>query len=184
MNPKISDFGMARLFRGDHGEGNTKRVVGTYGYMSPEYAMDGIFSVKSDVFSFGVLVLEIVSGKKNRGVYRSHANMNLLAHAWMLWKEGNALELLDVSMGYSSPISEVMRCIQTGLLCVQERVEDRPTMSSVVMMLSSETVVLPQPRKPGFYNGGNLFQQDWLTDRIQESSCSQNEITMTIIEAR
>ncbi|KAK1261138.1 Receptor-like serine/threonine-protein kinase SD1-7 [Acorus gramineus] len=143
MNPKISDFGMARIFKGDHGEANTKRVVGTYGYMSPEYAMNGIFSVKSDVFSFGVLVLEIMSGKKNRGVYRSQPHINLLAHAWMLWKEGNALELLNVSMGYSSPISEVMRCIQTSLLCVQERVEDRPTMSSVVMMLSSETVVLP-----------------------------------------
>ncbi|KAK1309372.1 Receptor-like serine/threonine-protein kinase SD1-7 [Acorus calamus] len=183
MNPKISDFGMARIFRGDHGEANTKRVVGTYGYMSPEYAMDGIFSVKSDVFSFGVLVLEIMSGKKNRGVYRSQPNMNLLAHAWMLWKEGNALELLDVSMGYSSPI-EAMRCIQTGLLCVQEQVEDRPTMPSVVMMLSNETIVLPQPRQPGFYNGGNRFQQDWPTDRKQESSCSANEITMTLIEAR
>ncbi|CAL9124505.1 unnamed protein product, partial [Musa acuminata var. zebrina] len=56
MNPKISDFGMARIFGGDETEVNTKRVVGTYGYMSPEYAMDGIFSVKSDVFSFGVLI--------------------------------------------------------------------------------------------------------------------------------
>ncbi|CAL9758682.1 unnamed protein product, partial [Musa acuminata subsp. burmannicoides] len=65
MNPKISDFGMARVFGGDETEANTRRVVGTYGYMSPEYVMDGIFSVKSDVFSFGVLVLEIVSGKKN-----------------------------------------------------------------------------------------------------------------------
>ncbi|CAL9772378.1 unnamed protein product, partial [Musa acuminata subsp. burmannicoides] len=64
MNPKISDFGMARIFGGDETEVNTKRVVGTYGYMSPEYAMDGIFSVKSDVFSFGVLILEIISGKK------------------------------------------------------------------------------------------------------------------------
>ncbi|KAK1304627.1 Receptor-like serine/threonine-protein kinase SD1-8 [Acorus calamus] len=80
MNPKISDFGMARIFRGDHGEANTRRVVGTYGYMSPEYAMDGVFSVKSDVFSFGVLVLEIVSGKKNRGVYQSEIHLNLLAH--------------------------------------------------------------------------------------------------------
>ncbi|CAL9757718.1 unnamed protein product, partial [Musa acuminata subsp. burmannicoides] len=56
MNPKISDFGMARMFGGDETDARTRRVVGTYGYMSPEYAMDGIFSVKSDVFSFGVLV--------------------------------------------------------------------------------------------------------------------------------
>ncbi|CAL9775807.1 unnamed protein product [Musa acuminata subsp. burmannicoides] len=62
MNPKISDFGMARIFRGNQDEANTNRVVGTYGYMSPEYAMEGLFSVKSDVYSYGVLLLEIVSG--------------------------------------------------------------------------------------------------------------------------
>ncbi|GFQ05760.1 g-type lectin s-receptor-like serine/threonine-protein kinase at4g27290 [Phtheirospermum japonicum] len=67
MNPKISDFGLARSFGGNETEANTSRVVGTFGYMSPEYAIDGLFSVKSDVFSFGVLVLEVVSGKRNRG---------------------------------------------------------------------------------------------------------------------
>ncbi|XP_047324746.1 LOW QUALITY PROTEIN: cysteine-rich receptor-like protein kinase 15 [Impatiens glandulifera] len=65
MNPKIADFGMARLSVRDETQGNTSRIVGTYGYMVPEYAMQGKFSVKSDVFSFGILVLEIVSGKKN-----------------------------------------------------------------------------------------------------------------------
>ncbi|KAG2685167.1 hypothetical protein I3843_10G107900 [Carya illinoinensis] len=80
MNPKISDFGMARIFGKDQTEANTRRVVGTYGYMSPEYAMDGHFSVKSDVFSFGVLVLEIISGKKNRGFYYANNELNLLGH--------------------------------------------------------------------------------------------------------
>ncbi|XP_050217236.1 LOW QUALITY PROTEIN: G-type lectin S-receptor-like serine/threonine-protein kinase SD1-1 [Mercurialis annua] len=69
MNPNISDFGMARIFGGDQTEANTNKVAGTFGYMSPEYAVDGLFSMKSDVFSFGVLVLEIVSGKKNRGCF-------------------------------------------------------------------------------------------------------------------
>ncbi|KAG7964091.1 hypothetical protein I3843_09G150600 [Carya illinoinensis] len=80
MNPKISDFGMARIFGKDQTEANTKRVVGTYGYMSPEYAMDGLFSVKSDAFSFGVLVLEVISGKKNRGFYYQNNELNLLGH--------------------------------------------------------------------------------------------------------
>ncbi|KAG1368213.1 receptor-like serine/threonine-protein kinase SD1-8 [Cocos nucifera] len=80
MNPKISDFGVARIFGGDQIDEYTKRVVGTYGYMSPEYAMDGIFSVKSDVFSFGVLVLEIISGKKNRGIYNTDPRLSLLGH--------------------------------------------------------------------------------------------------------
>ncbi|KAL3576115.1 hypothetical protein D5086_021398, partial [Populus alba] len=78
--PKISDFGMARIFGGDQIQANTVRVVGTYGYMSPEYAMDGLFSAKSDVFSFGVLVLEIVCGEKNRGFYHSFSELNLLGH--------------------------------------------------------------------------------------------------------
>ncbi|KAI3688572.1 hypothetical protein L2E82_46229 [Cichorium intybus] len=82
MNPKISDFGMARSFIGNETQANTMKVVGTYGYMSPEYAMDGIFSVKSDVFSFGVLVLEIVTGKKNRGFFHHDHHHNLLGHAW------------------------------------------------------------------------------------------------------
>ncbi|KAH7662009.1 S-receptor-like serine/threonine-protein kinase protein [Dioscorea alata] len=78
MNPKISDFGMARIFGGDDSATKTRKVVGTYGYMAPEYAMDGVFSVKSDVYSYGVLVLEIISGQKNRGVYLSNPDLCLL----------------------------------------------------------------------------------------------------------
>ncbi|KAJ0764291.1 putative protein kinase RLK-Pelle-DLSV family [Helianthus annuus] len=80
MRPKISDFGLARMFKEDESEANTKRVVGTLGYISPEYAVNGLYSIKSDIFSFGVLVLEIVSRKKNRGfVYEDHDD-NLLGH--------------------------------------------------------------------------------------------------------
>ncbi|KAK7312925.1 hypothetical protein VNO77_37180 [Canavalia gladiata] len=80
LNPKISDFGMARTFGGNQTEGNTNRVVGTYGYMAPEYAADGLFSVKSDVFSFGILVLEVICGKKNRGFYHADDSLNLIGH--------------------------------------------------------------------------------------------------------
>ncbi|KAK8282711.1 hypothetical protein V6Z12_D08G045500 [Gossypium hirsutum] len=78
MNPKISDFGMAKIFGRDQNEANTNRVVGTYGYMAPEYAMEGLFSVKSDVFSFGVLLLEIISGKRNNGFHLSECGESLL----------------------------------------------------------------------------------------------------------
>ncbi|KDP20852.1 hypothetical protein JCGZ_21323 [Jatropha curcas] len=182
-NPKISDFGMARIFGGDQTEANTKRVVGTYGYMSPEYAMDGLFSVKSDVFSFGVLVLEIVTGNKNRGFYHSNSELNLLGHAWRLWKAGKALELLDPSVGNSFSSSEVLRCVQVGLLCVQERAEDRPTMSSVVLMLSSETATMPQPKTPGYCLGRNPFETDSSSGK-QDESFTINQVTVTMLDAR
>ncbi|CAL5390612.1 unnamed protein product [Camellia sinensis] len=155
MNPKISDFGIARSFIGNETEANTNRVVGTYGYMSPEYAVDGLFSVKSDVFSFGVLVLEIVSGKRNRDFFHHH--LNLLGHAWRLYNENRSLELIDEPQRDSCYLTEVLRSIHVGLLCVQQRPEDRPTMSSVVLMLGGEGA-LPQPRKPGFFAERNLLE--------------------------
>ncbi|CAN6879359.1 unnamed protein product, partial [Brassica oleracea] len=94
MNPKVADFGMARIFEMDQTEANTKRVVGTYGYMSPEYAMYGQFSMKSDVYSFGVLVLEIISGKKNSSLYQMDGSVgNLVTYTWRLWSNGSPLEL-------------------------------------------------------------------------------------------
>ncbi|CAL9053766.1 unnamed protein product [Musa banksii] len=182
MNPKISDFGMARIFGGDETEVNTMRVVGTYGYMSPEYAMDGIFSVKSDVFSFGVLVLEIVSGKKNRGVYYSGRHLNLLAYTWSLWKEDRVLEMVDESIGESFPTDEVLRCIKVGLLCVQEMPEDRPTMSSVALMLGSDSALLPQPAHPGFVSARCPIEMD--SSISKQESMSINNVSVTMFEGR
>ncbi|KAG9159746.1 hypothetical protein Leryth_007760 [Lithospermum erythrorhizon] len=149
LNPKISDFGMARIFGGNQDSENTNRVVGTYGYMSPEYALQGIFSEKSDVFSFGVVLLEIVTSQKNSGSCFQNS-VNLSGHAWQMWSEGKALELMDSRLAgsYYDP-SEVIRCIHVGLLCVQDNVTDRPTMAAIVSMLSSD-MVLPVPKKPVF----------------------------------
>ncbi|XP_042479052.1 G-type lectin S-receptor-like serine/threonine-protein kinase At4g27290 [Macadamia integrifolia] len=180
MNPKISDFGMARAFRGDESEDNTKLVVGTYGYMPPEYAVDGLFSVKSDVYSFGVLVLEIVSGNKNRGFCHPDHEHNLLGHAWKLWNEGKPLELIDRALDrFSAP--EALRCIQVGILCVQQRPEDRPTMSSVLLMLDSENTTLTQPKRPGFYIERSL--KDTGSSSNQQRICSE-ELAITVLEGR
>ncbi|WOL08077.1 receptor-like serine/threonine-protein kinase SD1-8 isoform X3 [Canna indica] len=176
MKPKISDFGMARIFGGEEAHANTRRVVGTYGYMSPEYAMDENFSVKSDVFSFGVLILEIITGRKNRGVYECALHVNLLGHAWSLWEEGRILELVDISMGHSFPVAEVLSCIKVGLLCVHEQAIDRPTMSSVVRMLGDEITLLPEPTRPGFVAPRNSSRR-----RIH---FSVNNMSMTKLEGR
>ncbi|RDX87684.1 Cysteine-rich receptor-like protein kinase 29, partial [Mucuna pruriens] len=87
--------------------------------MAPEYAMHGQFSVKSDVFSFGVLVLEIVSGQKNIGTRRGENVEDLLTSTWHYWREGTALNIVDPTISSGSR-NEIMRCIHIALLCVQE----------------------------------------------------------------
>ncbi|KAL4628734.1 hypothetical protein ACB092_05G260400 [Castanea dentata] len=155
MNPKISDFGMAKLFLLDQTQANTSRIVGTYGYMAPEYAMHGQFSVKSDVFSFGVLVLEIVSGQRNN-CFRNGENVeDLLSYAWKNWREGTASHIIDPTLRHSS-ITEIMRCIHIGILCVQESVTDRPTMAMIVLMLNSYSITLPIPSQPAFFMHSNI----------------------------
>ncbi|XP_070051741.1 G-type lectin S-receptor-like serine/threonine-protein kinase At1g11410 [Nicotiana tomentosiformis] len=149
MQPKISDFGMARIFGVDQIEANTNRVVGTYGYMSPEYAMVGHFSAKSDVFSFGVLCLEIITGRKNNSQYDQEKSQHLAGYVWDSWKNDKALDVADPLLGDSYEACEVLRCIHIGLLCVQSFVDDRPTMSEVVFMLCNETK-LPFPKEPSF----------------------------------
>ncbi|MFS8024199.1 putative non-specific protein-tyrosine kinase RLK-Pelle-DLSV family [Helianthus anomalus] len=109
--------------------------------MSPEYAMHGHFSVKSDVFSFGVIVLEIVSGQRNSSFYRQDDNGDLLLFAWKRWTGGRALELLDPSLGESSYLEyDVVRSINIGLLCVQEDAAARPSMASVLNMLNNNSM--------------------------------------------
>ncbi|KAG8634084.1 G-type lectin S-receptor-like serine/threonine-protein kinase At4g27290 isoform X1 [Manihot esculenta] len=181
MNPKISDFGMAKTVGGEQTEGNTNRVVGTYGYMAPEYATDGIFSDKSDVFSFGILILEIISGKKSRGYHHPDHSHNLIGHAWRLWNEGKCLELIDSVSGDSLYISEVMRCYHISLLCAQHHAEDRPSMAVVVLMLGSKNL-LPEPKEPGFFKYKGRHREESSSSKIESSST--NEMTISLLEAR
>ncbi|RID72784.1 hypothetical protein BRARA_C04662 [Brassica rapa] len=119
--------------------------------MSPEYALHGQFSMKSDVYSFGVLVLEIISGMKNNSFYEIDGAHDLVTYAWKLWGNGTALNLVDPIIIDNCHNSEVVRCIHIGLLCVQEDPVDRPTFSTIFVMLTSDTVTLPVPRQPGFF---------------------------------
>ncbi|KFK31914.1 hypothetical protein AALP_AA6G175100 [Arabis alpina] len=148
MTPKIADFGMARIFGMEQTRADTSKIAGTYGYMAPEYAMHGQFSVKSDVYSFGVLVLEIISGKMNSSLCQTDGfSGNLVTHAWRVWRKGSPLELLDPTFGEDYQSDEVTRCIHIALLCVQEDPVDRPTLSTVILMLTSSSISLPVPRE-------------------------------------
>ncbi|XP_057992992.1 receptor-like serine/threonine-protein kinase SD1-7 [Hevea brasiliensis] len=149
--------------------------------MAPEYATDGLFSVKSDVFSFGILMLEIISGKKSRGFYHPNHRLNLVGHTWKLWKEGKLLELVDPVLREACHLSEVKRCIHISLLCVQHHAEDRPSMASVVLMLGSE-IAMAQPKEPGFFKDKGPLEAESSSTNIESSST--NEISLSLLDAR
>ncbi|KAL2494965.1 G-type lectin S-receptor-like serine/threonine-protein kinase [Forsythia ovata] len=181
-NPKISDFGMARIFGGNQDQANTGRVVGTYGYMAPEYAMEGRFSEKSDVYSFGVMMLEIVSGKKNTNFYNHELSLSLLGCAWKLWNEDNGSAFIDQTIYKAESHGEMVRYIHIALLCVQEFPKDRPTISTVLAMLSREIVDLPLPEQP-------VFAEKWNRSHVTSSQQSQmgasiNDVTLTMLDGR
>ncbi|KAF3451660.1 hypothetical protein FNV43_RR07756 [Rhamnella rubrinervis] len=180
MVAKISDFGMARIFYENQNAANTKRVVGTYGYMAPEYAMQGLFSIKSDVFSFGVILLEIISGRKNSGFFLTEHAQTLLGYVWRLWKDGKVLECVDpMLLESSSPIEEILRCIHIGLLCVQEDPADRPTMSTVVGLLGIESLSRPEPRQSAIAVGRVVPASDH--HLFSTISSSANGLTVSAI---
>ncbi|GLT83101.1 hypothetical protein SLE2022_014100 [Rubroshorea leprosula] len=183
LQPKISDFGLARIFGDSEDQANTKRVVGTYGYMPPEYAMEGLFSEKSDVYSYGVLLLEIVSGRRNNSFYNDE-HLSLVGYAWKLWNEGNILALVDNMVADPSHHEEVLTCTHVGLLCVQEFAKDRPNMSTVISMLNRAIVDLPCPKQPAFTLRQNNASDAESPAQHDQQRCSLNNVTLSTVEGR
>ncbi|PON32281.1 Tyrosine-protein kinase [Parasponia andersonii] len=164
-------------------------MVDCSGYMAPEYAFYGHFSVKTDVYSFGVLIMEIITGKKNTRLLDSESSEDLLSNAWKHWRGGTALELLDPRLRDSYTANEVIRCIHIGLLCVQEDAADRPTMASIVLMLSSYSIALPIPKKPAFFpyseTEGNMPSVEMESNKSsRNTSYSVNEMSFTEVYPR
>ncbi|GMN68843.1 hypothetical protein TIFTF001_037896 [Ficus carica] len=150
MKPKISDFGLARIFTNNVLEANTNRVVGTIGFIPPEYAKQGLYSTKSDVYSFGVLLLQIISGKRSSCFYGLNEDLNLLDYAYEMWKEGRGIEFVDSSLDDSLSLCKLMKCIHIALLCVQDNANDRPSILEVSSMLRNDNIAMKIPKRPAF----------------------------------
>ncbi|KAJ0450323.1 putative protein kinase RLK-Pelle-DLSV family [Helianthus annuus] len=149
MNSLISDFGTARIVGQKQNYAVTQQTIGTYGYMAPEYAMHGRFSTKSDVFGFGMVLLEIVCGQKNNHFRYKNQPEEFLLTASRLWRANKGEELIDGRLALNIPIGKVIRWIHIALLCVEERPGNRPSMSTVVSMLSDQgSGSLPEPINP------------------------------------
>ncbi|KAJ0250568.1 Protein kinase domain-containing protein [Hirschfeldia incana] len=180
LNPKISDFGLARVIRANDDEANTRRIVGTYGYMSPEYAMEGLFSEKSDVFSLGVIFLQVISGRRNS--HKEDNDLSLLAYAWKLWNEGEAASLADPVVFDECFEKEITKCVQISLLCVQEVANNRPNVSTVIWMLTTENMNLPAPKQPAFIARSGVSEAE-SSDQSRQN-VSINDVSLTAISGR
>ncbi|KAK3009049.1 hypothetical protein RJ639_014983 [Escallonia herrerae] len=166
----------------------TDNKMKTGGYMSPEYALYGRFSEKSDVFSFGVLLLEIVSSKRNTDFYHMEQFLTLFGWAWENWKDGRASDLIDISIRETCKHHEVIKCINVALLCVQEFPADRPTISDVVLMLANgSTALIPSPKEPAYStlkSPTTTAVRQLLPSLQTPSSYSKNGLTISNLQPR
>lgn len=156
FTPKIGDFGLAKLFPDNITHISTK-IAGTTGYLAPEYVLGGQLTKKADVYSFGVLILEIVSGRSSGKANWGGMQKLLLEWAWQLYEEGRPLEMVDPELkGFSE--DGVIRYIKIAFFCTQATASRRPTMSQVVDMLSRNTRLNEKEiTAPGFFqNTGEL----------------------------
>ncbi|CAL4986040.1 unnamed protein product [Urochloa decumbens] len=157
MHPKISDFGLARTFSPGVEEKFADRIVGSIGFTAPECRERRLFSIKSDVYGFGALLLEIVSGRRCFSLASGESGDDhgfLNRRAWNLWRAGRLIKLIDSPLGNESERTEILRCIQIAMVCIEENPASRPTMQDVVLMLSCQDVALPMPQRPAYLRIG------------------------------
>ncbi|KAH9660230.1 Receptor-like serine/threonine-protein kinase [Citrus sinensis] len=184
LKPKISDFGLARIFVKDDLEANTNRIVGTQGYIPPEYVGRGVYSTKSDVYSFGVLFLQIISGRRLFIRYGQNENLSLVEYAYELWKDGKGMELMDASLDDTHSSWKLLTCLQVALLCVQENPKNRPSILEISSMLENEnTADIMTPKKPASFSN-KAYEDEQNKATIGLEICSSNDVTISQVVGR
>nr|KYP40489.1 putative LRR receptor-like serine/threonine-protein kinase At1g56130 family [Cajanus cajan] len=180
--PKISDFGLAKLFDQEKTHLSTK-LAGTMGYLAPEYAWRGHLTEKADVFSFGIVALEIVSGKSNlNSIFdNEEKKMFLLEWAWNLYINNNEIEMVDSRLQEFDEI-EVKRVVGISLLCIQASPFIRPSMSRIVAMLSGDVEVTRLTMMPEYLTYVNFDEGTNSMNTINGSYVSHHTSTNTSIK--
>ncbi|XP_019196924.1 PREDICTED: putative serine/threonine-protein kinase [Ipomoea nil] len=140
LMPKISDFGLAKLVPPDMTHVST-RVAGTLGYLAPEYAVRGQLTYKADIYSFGVLLMEIICGRCNTNTRLPVGEQYLLEKTWRLYERGEMELLVDSLLDGEFDAEEACRYLKVGLLCTQDAPKLRPSMSTIVKMLIGEAEI-------------------------------------------
>ncbi|KAK9117207.1 hypothetical protein Sjap_016154 [Stephania japonica] len=177
--PKIADFGLAKLYENDDSASLYTAVQGTLGYMAPEYIAKGQLTEKVDVYSYGVLVLEIVSGVQNNKFKQRDSVDSLVTSTWKHFQANNVSEIIDESME-DKDIEQVKRAIHVGLLCTQEVPSQRPSMTDIIEMLKQKDRHLRMPSKPPFVDESMEISHDHdVTNCSQPSADSSTSKTNT-----
>ncbi|KAJ0654161.1 putative transferase, protein kinase RLK-Pelle-DLSV family [Helianthus annuus] len=184
FTPKISDFGLAKLFP-DHLTHISTRIAGTQGYLAPEYLIRGHLSRKADIYSFGILLLEIVSGRPNQDRRLPDEEQYLLDLARQLYREGELQRLVDTSVEEDADIYEACRYLKIGLLCTQILPKSRPSMSNVVNMLNdNDDIEFDENDLSGPALSSNVSRQDDDSSSYGNTKTSCATMTFTTITHR
>lgn len=161
FQPRISDFGLARFFPEDQAYLSTT-FAGTLGYTAPEYAIKGELSEKADIYSFGVLVLEITSGRKNTNL-SLNSDMQYLPE-YKLFERSKVMDLIDPRLREDGFLErDVLQTIQVAFLCLHPHADLRPPMPEVVSMLTCRVDMTATPLKPTFLSRRRRKQENWDT---------------------
>ncbi|CAN0839953.1 G-type lectin S-receptor-like serine/threonine-protein kinase SD1-1 [Linum grandiflorum] len=152
--------------------------------MSSEYVIDRFYSIKSDVFNFEVMALDIADGERNRRFRHLDHDLNLLGHVWDLYIEGRALELIDATMAERCDQHEVLRLVHIGLLCVQKKPDDRPSMAAVAVMIGGDGE-LSEPKLPGFFTERSVTEGSTTCSSSSgnRGTCS-NSMSVTVLHPK
>lgn len=170
-NPKVSDFGLAKLL-GSERSYVTTRVMGTFGFVAPEYASTGMLNERSDVYSFGILLMELISGRNPVDYSRPQGEVNLVEWLKAMVTNRNAEGVLDPRLPEKPSSRALKRALLVALRCVDPNAQKRPKMGHVIHMLEADDFPFRDDGRAGRENMRSL--RDGVKDRVTDKPVNES----------